>query len=194
MKDKTIGKIITNIIDPECLERISYYFLEKGKGKDIIILSADPIGEMNILPEVKNYQLKHSYKDSIKIFDDIFKKENITTAVIKPDLFGLYLSNYLSAFREKQYQLIYFYIDDKLEPAIVNKKNLGKPMIRIIEYIKNNPGSDRRTIFQGAGFKPTSNSAYGHLSSLKNMHMVTEKDNIFYITDLGSTFLELIKM
>lgn len=181
-----MSKIITNIRDPKTLERIAWHFNKKN----ILILSVEPVSNMDILPNITYAQLKESYVDSIKIIDHEFNKNKVDTAVIIPDLFGLYLYSYIAGF--KKLSMIHICKNEKLEPVIVNPEKLGKPKLGILTYVKDHPKSDNKSIFKGIGYSEKSNSAYAHLKSLKNMELLKEEDKKYCITDLGSTILKLI--
>ncbi len=181
-----MGYVITNIKDPKSLELIAWKF----NTRDIIIVANEPVGDMEILPHLTDVQLKENYLDSVKIINDIFEKEDIIAAVIIPDLFGLYLHSYISGF--KALPIIHICNNEELEPVIVNPGALGRTKVKLLNYIKNNPGSKTSDVFTGVGFKPGTSSAYVHLHALKEMQLVKEEDKGYYITDLGLTFLELI--
>ena len=181
-----MGYVITNIQDPKSLELIAWKF----NTRDIMIIANEPVEDMEILPHLTDVQLKENYLDSIKIINDIFEKENIIAAVIIPDLFGMYLYNYISGF--KAFSIIYICNNEKLEPIIVNPGSLGRTKVKLLNYIKENPGSKTSDIFSGVGFKPGTSSAYVHMNDLREMQLIKKENKGYYITDLGFTFLELI--
>ena len=181
-----MGYVITNIKDPKNLERIAWKF----NTRDIIIVTNEPVGDLEILPHLTDVQLKENYLHSIKIINGIFEKEDIVAAVISPDLFGMYLYSYISGF--KALQIVYICNNQKLEPILVSPGVLGKTKVKLLNYIKENSGSKTNNIFSGVGFKPGTSSAYVHMNDLKEMELVKEKDKEYCITDLGLTFLELI--
>lgn len=181
-----MGYVITNIRNPKNLERIAWKF----NTRDIIIVTNKPVGDLEILPNITDVQLKENYLESIKIINSIFEKKDIVSAVIFPDLFGMYLYSYISGF--KALSIIHICNNQELEPTIVNSGVLGKTKVKLLNYIKENSGSKTSDIFSGVGFKPGTSSAYVHMNDLKEMELVKKDNNGYYITDLGLTFLELI--
>ncbi|PAV05462.1 hypothetical protein [Methanobacterium bryantii] len=180
-----MGYVITNIKDPKNLERIAWKF----NTRDILIVTNKPVGDLGILPDITDIQLKGNYLDSIKILNGIFEKKDIVAAVIFPDLFGMYLYSYISGF--KTLPIIHICNNQELEPTLVNPGVLGRTKVKLLNYIKENSGSKTSDIFSGVGFKPGTSSAYVHMNDLKEMELVKEEDKRYYITDLGLTFLEL---
>lgn len=178
--------VITNIKDPKSLELIAWKF----NTRNIMIVANELVEDMEILPHLTDIQLKENYLDSIKIINDIFDNEDVIAAVILPDLFGVYLQAYISGF--KALPIIHICNNGELEPVIVNPGSLGRTKVKLLNYIKENPGSKTSDIFTGVGFKPGTSSAYVHMNDLKEMELVKEEDKRYYITNLGLTFLELI--
>ena len=179
-------KIITNIKDLKSLELMAWKFNKR----DIIILSSESVEDKELVLNLTNVQLKESYHDSIEIIDHIFNENNIVNAVIIPDLFGLYLYSYIAGF--KKLSMVHICRNEKLEPVIVSPGTLGKTKIKMLSYIKDNPGSQTNKIFYGVGVKPGTSSAYLHINALKDLQLVVEENKQYKITELGSTFLKIM--
>lgn len=181
-----MDKIITNITDPKSLELIAWRF----NTRNIIILNSEFMKDNNVVLNLTNVQLKESYQDSIQILDQVFKENNIVTAVIIPDLFGLYLYTYIAGF--KKLSMAHICKNDELEPVIVNPGSLGKTKIKMLKFINENPRSSTSKIFQGIGLKPGTSSAYLHINTLKDLQLITEENKKYYVTDLGDTILKIM--